>query len=85
MPADDRRIAAVVVTHNRLELLKRLVKVLDDVPGLDEVLVVDNASTDGTGEWLGSLGGGRVVARTLHRNSGGAGGFHEGLGWAVER
>ena len=85
MPADDCRIAAVVVTHNRLEMLQRLVKVLDGVRGLDEVLVVDNASTDGTGEWLASLGNGRVVARTLDRNSGGAGGFHEGLGWAVER
>jgi rhamnopyranosyl-N-acetylglucosaminyl-diphospho-decaprenol beta-1,3/1,4-galactofuranosyltransferase len=83
--ADDRRIAAVVVTHDRLEMLQRLVKVLDSVPNLDEVLVVDNASTDGTGEWLAGLGGERVVSRTLDHNSGGAGGFHEGLGWAVRR
>ena len=85
MPADDRRIAAVVVTHNRLEMLQRLVKVLVDVPELDEVLVVDNASTDGTGEWLASVEDGTVLARTLEHNSGGAGGFHDGLAWAVER
>jgi rhamnopyranosyl-N-acetylglucosaminyl-diphospho-decaprenol beta-1,3/1,4-galactofuranosyltransferase len=88
VPSDDRRIAAVVVTFNRLEMLQTLVKVLADVPGLDEVLVVDNASTDGTGEWLAGLPdeyGDRVTGRTLPRNTGGAGGFHDGLAWAVER
>jgi rhamnopyranosyl-N-acetylglucosaminyl-diphospho-decaprenol beta-1,3/1,4-galactofuranosyltransferase len=55
------------------------------VPGLHEVLVVDNASTDGTGEWLADLGDARVAGRTLAHNSGGAGGFHDGLAWAVER
>ena len=85
MPPDERRIAAVVVTHNRVEMLQSLVKVLADTAGLDEVLVVDNASSDGTGEWLGGLGLDRVVGRTLPHNAGGAGGFHEGLAWAVER
>ena len=85
MPVRDRRIAAVVVTYNRLELLRRLVKALGDVPELDEVLVLDNASTDGTGEWLAGLDGDRVQARTLEHNTGGAGGFHDGLAWAVER
>jgi rhamnopyranosyl-N-acetylglucosaminyl-diphospho-decaprenol beta-1,3/1,4-galactofuranosyltransferase len=82
---EDRRISAVVVTYNRLELLQRLVRVLADLPGLDEVLVVDNASTDGTGDWLAVLSDGRVLARTLEHNTGGAGGFHEGMRWAVER
>jgi len=80
-----QRIAAVVVTYNRLDLLQRLLKVLDEVPDLDEVLVLDNASSDGTGEWLAGLAGERVLARTLSDNTGGAGGFHEGLRWAVER
>lgn len=92
---DRTRIAAVVVTHNRLALLQRLLERLDTIAGLDEVLVVDNASTDGTSEWLASLQPGaegadghaerRVVARTLTANTGGAGGFAEGLAWAVER
>jgi len=81
----DRRIAAVVVTYNRLGLLRDLVDLLSKVPGLDEVLVVDNASTDGTGEWLAGLDRDRVLSRTLPHNTGGAGGFHEGLRWAVER
>ncbi len=75
------RIVAVVVTFNRLPLLQRLVARLQDVAGLAEVLVVDNASTDGTGEWLTAAD---VDHRTLDRNRGGAGGFHEGLKCAVE-
>ncbi|MDH2415105.1 glycosyltransferase family 2 protein [Nocardioides sp. CER19] len=92
---DRPRIAAVVVTFNRLSLLQRLLERLDTVAGVDEVLVVDNASTDGTSEWLASLEPGaegadghaerRVVARTLTSNTGGAGGFAEGVAWAVER
>jgi rhamnopyranosyl-N-acetylglucosaminyl-diphospho-decaprenol beta-1,3/1,4-galactofuranosyltransferase len=77
-----RRIVAVVVTYNRLALLQRLVTRLGQVGELDEVLVVDNASTDGTGPWLA---GAPVASRSLSTNSGGAGGFHDGLEWAVER
>ncbi|MFC5494841.1 glycosyltransferase family 2 protein [Nocardioides caricicola] len=79
------RVAAVVVTFNRLGLLQRLVERLTDVPELTEVLVVDNASTDGTGEWLAALADDRVRVRTLTENRGGAGGFHDGLAWAMER
>ncbi|UMG93213.1 glycosyltransferase [Nocardioides sp. TF02-7] len=74
------RVVAVVVTYNRLTLLRRLVARLREVPELADVLVVDNASTDGTGEWLASEG---VPHRTLDRNRGGAGGFHHGLEQAV--
>jgi rhamnopyranosyl-N-acetylglucosaminyl-diphospho-decaprenol beta-1,3/1,4-galactofuranosyltransferase len=85
VPSPDRRIAAVVVTYNRLEMLQTLVQTLVDVPELDDVLVVDNASSDGTGEWLASYADARVLGRTLEHNSGGAGGFHDGLAWALER
>jgi rhamnopyranosyl-N-acetylglucosaminyl-diphospho-decaprenol beta-1,3/1,4-galactofuranosyltransferase len=84
----DQRIVAVVVTFNRLALLQRLVARLGEVPGLAEVLVIDNASTDGTGEWLASVpttGEVPVVSRTLDHNRGGAGGFHDGLAWAIDR
>lgn len=79
----DVRIAAVVVTFNRLGLLQRLVERLREVPEVGEVLVVDNASTDGTAEWLAAQHD--VLARTLPENRGGAGGFHDGLRWAMER
>ncbi|BBH16530.1 hypothetical protein Back2_08170 [Nocardioides baekrokdamisoli] len=79
----SRRIVAVVVTYNRLTLLEGLVQRLREVPECDEILVIDNASTDGTGEWLEVQAD--VVGRTLPTNTGGAGGFHEGLRLAMER
>ena len=87
MTSADRRIAAVVVTFNRLGLLRLLVATLAETDGLDEILVVDNASTDGTAEWLRSAeaDNDRLHARIHTDNTGGAGGFHEGLRWAVER
>ncbi len=84
MPRDDARVIAVVVTFNRIGLLRTLLERLDQVPELAQILVLDNASTDGTGEWLAGLGG-RVHARTLAENGGGARGFHDGLAWALER
>ncbi len=76
----------MVVTFNRLSLLQRLVGRLSAVSELDRILVIDNASTDGTGAWLAesSAGDPRLEARTLPTNSGGAGGFHDGLAWALE-
>ncbi|GAB3852185.1 hypothetical protein GCM10028801_02910 [Nocardioides maradonensis] len=69
------------MTFNRLPLLETLVARLRSIDALDRVLVIDNASTDGTGAWLAANG---VEHRTLATNTGGAGGFHEGLRWAVE-
>jgi rhamnopyranosyl-N-acetylglucosaminyl-diphospho-decaprenol beta-1,3/1,4-galactofuranosyltransferase len=75
------RVVAVVVTFNRLSLLQGLVARLREVPEVDEIVVVDNASSDGTGEWLAGAG---VTHRSLTENRGGAGGFHDGMAWAME-
>jgi rhamnopyranosyl-N-acetylglucosaminyl-diphospho-decaprenol beta-1,3/1,4-galactofuranosyltransferase len=77
------RVAAVVVTFNRLDLLRRLLARLAGIERLDEVVVVDNASTDGTRQWLAEQPD--VVVHTLASNRGGAGGFHEGLRLALDR
>ncbi|WP_139978178.1 glycosyltransferase [Nocardioides litoris] len=80
-----QRVVAVVVTYNRLPLLQRQVARLRETSSLAEVLVVDNASTDGTSAWLAEQDGhDRVRARTLPDNIGGAGGFAAGLTWAME-
>ena len=79
-------VAAVVVTYNRLGLLQRLVTRLLALPAVDQILVVDNASADGTGAWLADLASRepRVHYRGLATNRGGAGGFQVGLQWAYD-
>lgn len=83
----EQQVVAVVVTFNRLPLLQRLLGVLRSTPGLAGIVVVDNASTDGTGEWLGALppDGVDVHVVRLPSNAGGAGGFHAGMREAVAR
>jgi len=74
------RVAVVVVTYNRADLLRGMLAglaALDRAP--DAVYVVDNASTDHTSQVLGeSTLAGLVVIRS-DDNLGGAGGFHLGL------
>lgn len=77
------RTVAVVVTYNRLALLRRLVDRLREIPELTGILVVDNASTDGTTDWLRDQPG--LEHLLLPTNTGGAGGFHRGLAAALER
>lgn len=86
-PPQPPRIVAVVVTFNRRGLLENLLAELRRTSSLAEIVVVDNASTDGTGDWLAGLAedGVPVHAVTLPENRGGAGGFHEGLRLAMER
>lgn len=80
------RVAAVVVTFNRLGLLQRLIDRLRSLDAVNAILVVDNASTDGTAEWLATQAAAdqRVQYRVLPTNQGGAGGFQAGLQWAYD-
>lgn len=75
---DQTMIAAIVVTHNRLEQLRLTVARLLDEP-VDHIFVFDNASDDGTTEWLSALAGPRLSFRRSARNLGGAGGFSHAL------
>lgn len=72
------RVAAVVVTRNRVDELRAcLTAIRGQTRPADMVIVVDNASGDGTAEYLACESG----VRTLHsdQNLGGAGGFAWGL------
>ena len=82
---DARDVTAVVVTYNRLPLLRRCLAALQaqTVQGL-RVLVVDNASADGTAEYLKTLAMPGLVCRILTENLGGAGGFAYGMQAAAE-
>ena len=77
--ADDaRHVCAVVVTYNRRDLLARCLEHLErQSRAPDGILVVDNASTDGTAELLAGRDG--VDVLRLDSNLGGAGGFERGV------
>lgn len=79
------RIAAVVVTYNRKALLLQcLQKLVGQQQAACDILVVDNASTDGTEQAVQALGLPGVFYRNTGSNIGGAGGFNFGMRWAVE-
>lgn len=65
-------VAATVVTCNRLELLKQCVAALKaQTQPADEIIVVNNGSTDGTGEWLAAQTGLIIVTQDNQGSSGG--------------
>lgn len=81
MPSRDRAIA-VVATYNRKAMLVECLRALAaQTHPLDAIVVVDNASTDGTEEAVASFD---VTYVRLARNGGGAEGFHYGVKHALE-
>lgn len=86
--AATKRVAAVVVTYNRKDLLMECIEHLQAQTAHDDmdILVIDNASTDGTAEVLAPLAAeGALDHCNTGSNLGGAGGFQFGLREAVER
>ncbi|WNM24370.1 glycosyltransferase family 2 protein [Demequina capsici] len=78
------RVAAVVVAYNRADLLRESLEAIRDqtLPPVG-IVVVDNASTDATGQVAASFAPLASVT-TLARNTGGAGGFAVGIATALE-
>lgn len=78
---DNRKVIAVVVTYNRKELLKEAIEaLLNQEYNNCDVLIVDNASTDGTREYIDELlKDTRVHYENTGANLGGAGGFNYGI------
>lgn len=74
-------LTALVVTRDRLDHLQTtLAALLDSAPkALSCVVVLDNASSDGTSVWLAAQTDPRLIVLTQSRNLGGAGGFEAGL------
>lgn len=77
------KIAAVVVTYNRLSLLQECIASLrNQTRKLDEIIIVNNSSTDGTLDWLNQQKDLTVITQ---ENSGSAGGQHTGIKTAYEK
>ena len=78
-----KTVSAVIVTYNRKEELVRCLRaVLQQTYPVSYVLIVDNASTDGTWEYLikeGVFEDPRILYHRSETNTGGSGGFHTGL------
>jgi len=79
-------LVAVVVTHCRLAQLQITLRALlaQPVQDLAAIMVVDNASDDGTPEWLAAQTDPRLHVQRATSNLGGAGGFELGMRMAVE-
>ena len=82
-----KKTAAIVVTYNRKELLKQNIEHLIAQSSRDslDIVIIDNASTDGTNEHICSFIDNReIIYINTGENLGGAGGFHYGIKYAVE-
>lgn len=80
-------VAAIVVTYNRKILLRENIQALcnQSYKNLD-ILIIDNASTDGTQEYINDLlKDNRVKYFNTGDNLGGAGGFSYGVKLATEK
>ncbi|MDT0176027.1 glycosyltransferase [Enterobacter sp. BRE11] len=71
-------ITALIVTYNRLDKLKMCIEATRKAQ-FDKIVIVDNASSDGTGLWLKSIESEQCRVVYSGVNSGGAGGFKIGL------
>lgn len=79
-----QKLAVVLVTFNRLDKLKIALKCYENqTKDIEEVIVVDNGSSDGTKEFLNEWKEDKVNFKKsivlLNENTGGAGGFYAGM------
>ena len=80
-----KKCAIIIVTYNRLELLKENVKAIMNLDGENfEVFYIDNASQDGTDKYLISKKNDKLHYFNTGSNLGGAGGFAYGIEKALK-
>lgn len=78
------KITALIVTYNKLELLKEsLFTLFNQSVHLNNIIVVDNNSTKETKEYLESVKS-KIHYIRLNENIGGAGGFNKGFKYFIE-
>ncbi|EMY4796377.1 MULTISPECIES: glycosyltransferase [Bacillus cereus group] len=76
-------VITVIVTYNRKELLCNCLEgLLKQSKKIEKIIIVDNASTDGTEKYLkekGYIDNENIEYNRLEENTGGAGGFKAGV------
>lgn len=81
-------ITAIIVTYNRHKLLKSCIEsLLTQSHAVKQIIIVDNASTDGTSTTIQAFldqQEHKIEYIRLEKNLGGAGGFSRGIQHAVE-
>jgi len=80
---EDIKCAGVIITHNRLDCLKKCLKCcLESTHPFDGIVVVNNDSTDGTSEYLEGMRESTGIDFVSQENAGAAGGWHAGMTYA---
>lgn len=81
------KIVALVLTYNRIQLLQECIEVLKKQTASCDILIVDNASTDGTPNMMLSYvkNSNNIDYVNTGKNLGGAGGFSFGIRECVKR
>lgn len=78
----EGKVGVVVVTYNRIALLKEVIESLRKQTYTNfQIVVVNNGSSDGTADWLVEQ---KDVITITQENSGGAGGFFTGMKFVAE-
>ena len=82
---EKNKILSVIVTHNRLAILKECIHaLLSQSYSLFDILVVNNHSNDGTKDYLSSINDQRIFHVNLDSDVGSSGGFNLGIRYAFE-
>lgn len=80
----NERVSCVVVTYNRLDLLKEnLQHLFDQTTPVNDFFIINNHSDDGTREYLASIDRSNFHVFNSSDNLGGAGGFTLGIKMAL--
>lgn len=76
---------AIIVTYNRLDLLKECISAVLNQLTICDILIINNYSIDGTKEYLELIRNKSISILNLDKNIGGAGGFSMGVKEAILR
>jgi GT2 family glycosyltransferase len=84
LAAGSPDLIAITVTYNSADVLDEFLDCVQSQRGNWRLVIIDNASTDGTRERLGAISDGRIHVILSSRNTGFAAGSNQGIVWALQ-